>query len=340
MLFAMLRPIFASALLLALLTEASLADSPLTGTLLATSACPALVSIKKSTNPGDVSLTPQQTYKVVAANKPQPSHYLVLVPGADPQRRWVAVDCGTLTADAGTTAAPTPAVAGSSGAAKATAAQPGSPHFYVFAISWEPAFCQSKPAKPECASESADRFDASHFSLHGLWPDPSEYCGVDAVDVSADKAGHWKDLPAITLDVDTRTALDKAMPGTQSQLERHEWIKHGTCSGTAMSAYFASALHLLDAINASPVQALFAQNIGKSLSQQEIRAAFDKAFGTDAGQRTRISCEGNGNQRLITEITIGLYGSITPQSDPAALIAAARPTKGGCDSGLVDAVGG
>ncbi|MGO7565546.1 hypothetical protein ACC754_41935, partial [Rhizobium johnstonii] len=29
---------------------------------------------------------------------------------------------------------------------------------------------------------------------------------------------------------ETKTALAKAMPGTQSGLERHEWVKHGTCT--------------------------------------------------------------------------------------------------------------
>ena len=27
----------------------------------------------------------------------------------------------------------------------------------------------------------------------------------------------------------TRADLDLVMPGTQSDLERHEWFKHGTC---------------------------------------------------------------------------------------------------------------
>ena len=106
-----------------------------------------------------------------------------------------------------------------------------------------------------------------------------------------------------------------------------------------MNGYFGAALHVLDAMNASPVQALFANNIGKSVSQQDIRAAFDAGFGKDAGQRIRLSCDRDGSRRIITEITIGLYGAVTPQSDIAGLIAAAHPTKGGCDSGEVDAAG-
>ena len=40
---------------------------------------------------------------------------------------------------------------------------------------------------------------------------------------------------------------------------------------------------LIEEINASGVQALFAANIGKQLTSQEIRAAFDMAFGPGTG---------------------------------------------------------
>ena len=66
-------------------------------------------------------------------------------------------------------------------------------------------------------------------------------------------------MPEPELSPDTRAALDKAMPGTQSVLERHEWIKHGTCypAGTA-EQYFKDELRLAAEVNASPVQAFMA----------------------------------------------------------------------------------
>src|SRR3546814_10932851 len=53
--------------------------------------------------------------------------------------------------------------------------------FFVLAVSWQPAFCETRPAKPECVTQDEDRFDASHFALHGLWPQPrgNVYCGVE-----------------------------------------------------------------------------------------------------------------------------------------------------------------
>jgi len=47
-----------------------------------------------------------------------------------------------------------------------------SPAEYVLAVSWQPAFCETRPRLPECRSQTADRFDATNFTLHGLWPRP------------------------------------------------------------------------------------------------------------------------------------------------------------------------
>jgi ribonuclease T2 len=212
---------------------------------------------------------------------------------------------------------------------------------YVLAISWQPAFCETRPDRPECESQTAERFDASNFALHGLWPQPRsrDYCGVDAETVRADEEGDWQDLPAPALSADLTQALAEAMPGTQSGLERHEWIKHGTCYDGDAEVYFADSLSMLEAINASAVATLFADSVGRQLGQAEIRAAFDVAFGPGAGQRVRLSCIEDGNRRVINELTIGLTGDIDGSDSFAERLLDARPTDGGCDGGVVDAVG-
>jgi ribonuclease T2 len=129
------------------------------------------------------------------------------------------------------------------------------------------------------------------------------------------------------------------MPGTQSALERHEWTEHGSCYGTDQQGYFADALAAMAALNASPVRTLFADNIGKRLTLEQIRGAFDTAFGPGAGQRVRVACSTDGTRRLISELTIGLTGSIDKPAGIGALILAAAPTSGGCTGGIVDPVG-
>ncbi|HEV7345990.1 MAG TPA: ribonuclease [Devosia sp.] len=212
---------------------------------------------------------------------------------------------------------------------------------YVLAISWQPAFCETRPDRPECESQTKGRFDARNFALHGLWPQPRsrDYCGVDAATVRDDENGDWDLLPAPALSDELAADLSEAMPGTQSGLERHEWIKHGTCYDGDAEAYFKDSLDMLEAINTSPVAELFDASIGRRLTQDEVRGAFDAAFGAGAGDRVRLSCVTDGDRRLIDELTIGLTGTIAGPDSIADLLMNARPTDGGCDGGLVDPVG-
>jgi ribonuclease T2 len=87
------------------------------------------------------------------------------------------------------------------------------------------------------------------------------------------------------------------------------------------------------------VQKLFASHIGQFLSFDDIRKAFDESFGQGAGRRVRMQCARDNGKLVISELTIGLTGNITPQSSLAELIAAAAPTKTECPGGIVDVAG-
>ena len=157
--------------------------------------------------------------------------------------------------------------------------------------------------------------------------------------VADDKHGDWKALPAVNLPAATRTRLEAAMPGARSALERHEWLRHGTCYGSDQATYFGDALGLVDAVNASAVQALLAGNVGKEVTGDAIRAAFDKGFGSGAGARVKVACQRVGDHRVISEITIGLVGKPGGGRTLADLMAGSGPTGPGCPSGIVAAVG-
>lgn len=215
---------------------------------------------------------------------------------------------------------------------------------FILAASWEPAFCQTNQKKAECRNQSSDNHDATNFSLHGLWPMRQEYCDVSEDLKQADRGRDWKDLPAVQLSQDVKAKLDKAMPGTQSGLERHEWIKHGTCTKLSADQYFSIAAGLIAELNTSAVRELFAQNIGKELDAESIKASFDQSFGEGANARIKMSCRRVGDVRMISELTIGLSeDAIDPQqgSEPrlAKLIQGAGSTSFGCDRGVVDAAG-
>ncbi|MEK1895672.1 MAG: ribonuclease [Rhizobium sp.] len=212
----------------------------------------------------------------------------------------------------------------------------------ILAASWQPAFCETNQRKPECSTQTKDRFDATNFSLHGLWSMRKDYCDVSGSLRTADKNGDWRKLPEVELSTATRAALEKIMPGTQSGLERHEWIKHGSCTKMSADDYFATSVRLIDELNASAVRDLFAASIGKALTAEAIKAAFDESFGPGAGDRVKMSCRRAGKgDRVISELTIGLSQDATSDDEASLrdLIQGAGRTSFGCDEGVVDAAG-
>lgn len=211
----------------------------------------------------------------------------------------------------------------------------------VLAISWQPAFCERAKRRPECRTQKSGRYDTSHFSLHGLWPQPGnrQYCNVNQRLIETDKRRRWRDLPPLGLSKQTQRDLWRIMPGSRSFLHRHEWIKHGTCYSNTPERYYRDSVAVMEAVNASAVRDLFARNVGRRLTNAQIRNAFDKAFGAGAGKRVRVSCKRDGKRELIVEITLGLSGPIGEKPDMAKLIAAAPPTKQGCPAGIVDPAG-
>jgi ribonuclease T2 len=207
----------------------------------------------------------------------------------------------------------------------------------VLALSWQPAFCEINRRKGECRDQTAQRLDASRFSLHGLWPQPREntYCGVDARNRRLDQDGAWTALPSLDLRPATRERLSTLMPGARSGLDRHEWISHGTCYGTDADSYFSHAMGLTDQVNAGPVRVLFAEHRGRHLSSTQVRAAFDAAFGRGAGERVRLVCE----EGMISELRLSLKGEIAEDSRIGPLLQAAVPLSPRCRGGRVDEAG-
>lgn len=316
------------------------ATVPVDGNLLASRACPATVSIKQRDPAGGVHLEPGRAYRVLGKNKAEATHYQIVIEGARPAERWVEVGCGTLGGTGTPSAAGTPAVEAPAKPvprapeAPAPTARPGA---FVLALTWQPAFCEINRRKTECRDQTAQRPDASRFSLHGLWPQPRDngYCGVDPATRRLDQGGDWTALPPLALSPATRERLAALMPGARSALDRHEWISHGTCYGTDADTYFDQALDLIEQVNASPIRALFADNRGRHLSATDIAAAFDAAFGRGAGDRVRLVCD----QGMIGELRLSLKGQIGPDSRLGPLMQAAPPLSTRCRGGRVDEAG-
>jgi ribonuclease T2 len=330
-----MRPswLLAAALPLALaaaIVQPASAFEPMDGCFVATTTCPAVSSIRTASNPGGIATEVDRAYELLGANRAdQPSHFQIRITAADPRDRWVEVGCGEVVAACDLPDAPRPPPPSPRGETTSSG--------YVLAASWQPAFCQTHRTKTECQTQTEARFDSAHFTLHGLWPQPRDkvYCGVSREHRAAAAAGRWSDLPPLDLTDQTRADLDVVMPGTQSDLQRHEWLKHGTCYSDTAEEYYVESLQLMNQLNASPVRVLFAARIGELVTADELRAAFDQAFGAGAGDRVQIACSSG----LITELRIHLKGTITNTTRFPDLIAAADPVGAGCRSGRIDAAG-
>ena len=328
-----------------LFSEPADAFLKLTGQFKAETACEALQSVKRGTNPEQVTLTPGKTYAVLGQNKATASHYLLKLEEADPANRWVGIECGQLLANSAANPSTTTAVKPFLRPQKSTAPtakpflRPQKPvnrirNDYLLALSWQPAFCETKRYLSECQRQSKDDFSASHFVLHGLWPQPRSniYCTVNQQQYEQKP---WSEMPPLQLSDTTTQLLASRMPGAESYLHRHEWYKHGTCYSEEPEEYYQESLALLEQVNRSQVGELFARNVGRSLTADRIREAFDAEFGVGAGNKVRLRCKGG----LLTELWINLRGEIGPETPIERLIRQAPSTSKGCKQVRIDKVG-
>ena len=93
--------------------------------------------------------------------------------------------------------------------------------FYVLSLSWSPSYCATAGSRAPMQCDAAKPFA---FVTHGLWP---QY-----------ERGFPSDC-RVTGRNPTRAQVDGMLDLTPSPgLVRHEWRKHGTCSGLDPRAYF------------------------------------------------------------------------------------------------------
>jgi ribonuclease T2 len=136
--------------------------------------------------------------------------------------------------------------------AQERAARPGSFDFYVLALSWSPAFCESTGQSR--GSAQCDPGRRLGFVVHGLWPQyergyPSECDSRNA--------------PRYVVDETADVFPD-------SGLARHQWRKHGTCSGLDPASYFRAVRRARDLVRIpEPLQSISrdGQTTGQSVER-------------------------------------------------------------------------
>jgi len=220
--------------------------------------------------------------------------------------------------------------------------------YYVLALTWQPAFCESRTKHPSCRSQSPERFDAYHFVLHGLWPNVKGdryhrygYCDISRNILQKDKKRQWCRMPELDLSNEVKNRLTKLMPGTVSCLQRHEWYKHGSCSGLSENNYYALSNRLVEMFSRTHFNQTVAENVGKHIKRHELLTVFDKEFGKGSRDYLVLKCKKVRGTSLLTEIQIHLKKDIGSANNFRSLFPKEKPKIwGSCPSRFkIDEVG-
>lgn len=119
---------------------------------------------------------------------------------------------------------------------------PGQFDFYVLSMSWSPTYCAGRSSANAGMQCGGGRPYA--FVVHGLWPQYEWGYPSDCLSPPPR-------LPRKTVD-----GMLDLMPSPG--LVRHEWNKHGTCSGLDAAGYFAAVRSARDAVAVPPAFAALA----------------------------------------------------------------------------------
>ncbi len=287
--------------------------------IVASQSCKATNNLKATKNSGNISTISSQSYRVL--DEKQNSIY-ILIPRALPSGRWVDKSCFNTNKIPTKTEVEHPITATHK-----------IPSQSILSLSWHDVFCETHRGKKECQRSLFSNKEYG-FVLHGLWPQPKNraYCGVNNKLVGADKNKQWNRLPELTLSQKTKQGLNSAMPATASGLEKHEWIKHGTCSGMSQEEYFAKATIYTKQFNRSLIASFINANRGKSITIKEIRALADRSFGLGRGDSVDMICD----KGLVIEIRLNL-GNYNNQLSNA--MSNGAKTKPSCRVGIIDKAG-
>jgi ribonuclease T2 len=214
---------------------------------------------------------------------------------------------------------------------------------FLLALSWQPGFCADHAAASECRIGAGE---APRFTLHGLWPDwdvngdgrrnaADAFCIADESrrrSIIARDDGDWLKLPPVGLSPASGSDLRRTMPGVAMGLERHEWWKHGTCSGLSAEDYFATSIALTRELERSALARLVVDHAGRRVERKRLLDAFEQDFGLRSARALRLDCAGGALQ----EIRIRLKRASIAQGLTARNLAipAQAPRGGGCGTSI------
>lgn len=181
---------------------------------------------------------------------------------------------------------------------------PGQFDYYLLTLSWSPTYCLIHPDDhSECARKGYG------FVLHGLWPqfDGGGYPENCVLDTSVSPAAE---------------AVGRTVYPSPS-LMRHEWERHGTCSGLDAMEYFRTADRALAAVRIP--SNLSAPATAATMTRAQITAEFRAANGGMPENSLTIAC----SRGELSEVRLCLSRDLKPRS-------CGRGVRTSCPSGPIE----
>lgn len=155
--------------------------------------------------------------------------------------------------------------------------------FYVLALSWSPGYCASEGARANL-QQCGPGTDFG-FIAHGLWPQFErgwpQYCETDE---------------PLSVPRERAAAIGDIMPS--AGLVRHQWKKHGTCTGLDQAAYFAVTRAAFERV-ALP-EAFAGRDTATSLAPTDVERAFLAANPDLPADAIAVTCD----RRFLRDVRI------------------------------------
>ncbi|KAF1005868.1 MAG: Ribonuclease [Pseudomonas fluorescens] len=161
-------------------------------------------------------------------------------------------------------------MAGAASAAPRSQGQAGEFDFYVLSLSWSPTFCLTNPTDQQCTGKGYG------FVLHGLWPQYARG-GWPASCAPQSRLSHEEVAKGMSLFV-------------TEKLLRHEWAKHGTCSGLEPSVYLDKTDAALGVVKVP--ESLQPLNAPTYLQAREIENLFRQSNPAMGNHGMAVICKG------------------------------------------------
>jgi len=184
------------------------------------------------------------------------------------------------------------------GRAATKCSTPGKFSQYVLALSWAPNFCGSNSgncSKGECKNLSGT-FTGNHLTLHGLWPQYTAAEAPSGCPYPSGCKGPGYNKNALPPEMAT-LAPGYVLDG----LGKHEWPKHGTCSGLSQPNFYQTAVRLMQSLGGDQGSP---DAITKNVGGQVALTTLQQAFKDVPAESVALSCDNACNLQQV-EICFG-----------------------------------